>query len=83
MEWILNPCCNLVRSLRRQNCQPIDATRGFRKWAFSLLDTHLAGANEAFVCGIESQIGRFVKIGTAADMDTFRKPISHQAALLG
>jgi hypothetical protein len=31
-----------------------------------------------FVGGIESQIGRFVKIGTAVHMDTFRKPISHQ-----
>jgi hypothetical protein len=48
------PANLLGRSLHWQGRQPTDVTRTFREWAFSLLDTHLAGAGECSYLRIES-----------------------------
>src|ERR1700678_3394192 len=57
----------LVRSLHWQGRQPPDVTRHFREWAFSLLDTHLAGPMN--VLGSESNhksgdLGRSAPLST-------------------
>jgi hypothetical protein len=58
---------SLNRSLHWQGRQPPDVTRHFREWAFSLLDTHLAGPMN--VLGSESNhksddLGRSAPLST-------------------